>query len=179
MGWLLLGPALGAERAAPILPEHVLRSEHLTAMTNALDPEHGLPVLVMSVETYRLLLPLYSAERQGARTSADGSYMHFRWSTRQVIVLPGLDIAVRPDQMDQPNHLFTGTRRAAEELDVRLPGRGEAVMVLSGDWRGGLFDLAELARREGLAGETQIVPGLIAVSLDLEAYGRALDSGGS
>jgi hypothetical protein len=176
---LLLGSPLGAERAAPILPEQVLRNEHLTAMANALDPERGPPLVVMSVETYRLLLPLYSGERQGARTSADGSFTHFRWGTRQVIVLPGLDVAVRRDQMDQPNHLYTGTRRAAEELDVPLPRGGEAVMVLSGDWRGGVFDLAELARQEGLAGETQIVPGLIAVTLDLEAYGRALEYGGS
>ena len=84
----------------------------------------------MSLETFRLLLPLYSEERQTGRTSADGSFLHFRWGTRDVIVLPGLDIAVRPDQMEQPNHLWAGTRRAAAELDVPLPEDGEPVLVI-------------------------------------------------
>jgi hypothetical protein len=52
------------------------------------------------------------------------------------------------------------------------------VLVLAGDWRQSVFDLAELARQEGLSGETTIVPGLVAIALDLGAYGRALERSG-
>jgi hypothetical protein len=175
---LLLRSPLGAERAEPALAEQVLRTEHVAAMGAALDPLAAPRMVVMSRETFRLLLPLYFEERQTGRTSADGSFLHFRWGTRDVVVLPGLDVAARRDQMEQPNHLWSGTRRAAAELDVALPENGEPVLVLSGSWRQGVFDLAELARQEGLGGETHLVPGLISVSLDLAAYGRALEAAG-
>lgn len=175
---LLLRSPLGAERVEPALAEQVLRTEHVAAMGEALDPRVAPRLVVLSVETFRLLLPLYSQERQTGHASADGSFLHFRWGIRDVIVLPGLDIAVRRDQMEQPNHLWSGTRRAAAEFAVALPANGERVLVLSGSWRQGVLDLAELARQEGLTGETQLVPGLISVSLDLEAYGRALEAAG-
>jgi hypothetical protein len=169
---LLRGP-LGADQVEPSQPEQVLRNEHVAAL-EALDPGRPPRLVVMSVETYRLLLPLFSRERQQARASADGSAMSFRWGERDVIVLPGLDLSVRRDQLDRPNHLWTGTRRAAADLGVALPPDGEQVLILSGDWRASVFDLAELARQEGLSGETQLVPGLVAIALDLNAYGRAL-----
>jgi hypothetical protein len=129
----------------------------------------------MSLETYRLLVPLYALERQRAQVSPDRFLAHFRWGSRDVIVLPGLDIAVRLDQMDQPNHLYTATHRAASGFGVALPENGEPVLVLSGGWQvQGIFELAEMSRRVGLRGTTQSVPGLIALTLDLEAYGRAL-----
>jgi len=172
---LLLRAPLGAERAAPALAEHVVRNEHVAAMAAALDAQKPPRVVVMSVETYRLLLPLYHAERQRARTSPDGLFSHFRWGIRDVIVLPGLDVSVLPEQMGQPNHLYGGTRRAARELDVALPANGQPVLVLSGAWRRSVFELADLARREGLSAPAQMAPSLIAIALDLEAYGRALE----
>jgi len=177
VGGLLLRAPLGADEAEPRQPEQVLRNEHVAAL-EALDPRRPPRLVVMSVETYRLLLPLYATDRQQARTSASGSVMSFRWGERDVIVLPGLDLSVRRDQMERPNHLWTGTLGAADELGVELPRDGEPVLVLSGDWRRSVFDLAELARQEGLSGETQIVPGLVAISLDLGAYGRALERAG-
>jgi len=177
VGGLLLRSPLGADGVEPRQPEQVLRNEHVAAL-EALDAGRPPRLVVMSVETYRLLLPLYATDRQQARTSADGSVTSFRWGERDVIVLPGLDLSVRRDQMERPNHLWTATRRAAADLGVELPRDGEQVLVLSGDWRGSVFDLAELARQEGLSGETQLVPGLVAISLDLDAYGRALERRG-
>jgi hypothetical protein len=177
VGGLLLRAPLGADDVEPRQPEQVLRNEHVAAL-EALDPGRPPRLVVMSVETYRLLLPLYATDRQQARASADGSATSFRWGERDVLVLPGLDLSVRRDQMERPNHLWTGTRRAAAELGLDLPRDGEQVLVLSGDWRGSVFDLAELARQEGLSGETQIVPGLVAISLDLNAYGQALGGSG-
>jgi hypothetical protein len=172
---VLLRSPLGGDLTEPAAREHVLREEHVAAMAEVLDPRSEPRVVVMSLETYRLLVPLYALERQRAQVSPDRFLAHFRWASRDVIVLPGLDIAVRPDQMDQPNHLYTATHRAASGFGVALPENGEPVLVLSGGWQvQGIFELAEMSRRVGLRGTTQSVPGLIALTLDLEAYGRAL-----
>jgi hypothetical protein len=127
------------------------------------------------LETYRLLVPVFALDRQRAQLSPDRLVAHFRWGTRDVIVLPGLDIAVGPSQLDQPNHLYTATRRAAAGFGVALPENGEPVLVLSGGWHvEGIFELAEISHQVGLPGTAESVPGLIALTLDLEAYGRAL-----
>jgi hypothetical protein len=92
-----------------------------------------------------------------------------------VIVLPGADFAAGPDRVDQPNHLYTASRAAAAGFGITLPARGEHVLVLSGGWQvQGIFELAHLSREWGFAGTTMSVPGLIALSLDFEGYGRAL-----
>jgi hypothetical protein len=132
-------------------------------------------VVLMSLETYRLLVPLFARERQGAASSPDRLFAHFRWGARDVIVLPGADFAVGPNQVDQPNHLYSAAHAAAAGFGVTLPDPGDHVLVLSGGWQvQGIFDLANLSRELGFAGTATSVPGLIGLSLDLEAYGRAL-----
>jgi hypothetical protein len=65
---------------------------------------------------------------------------------------------------------------AAAGFGVALPDPGDHVLVLSGGWQvQGIFDLANLSRELGFAGTATSVPGLIGLSLDLEAYGRALE----
>lgn len=175
---IAIGPwasTLAEELRAREVSEHVLREEHVEAMSEVLDPGTEPRVVFMSLETYRLLVPLFIRERQGAETSPDRLFAHFRWGDRDVIVLPGADFAVGPEHVGQPNHLFTAGRAAAAGFGVALPSRGEHVLVLSGGWQvQGVFELANLSRAWDLAGTTTSVPGLIALSLDFEAYGRAL-----
>jgi hypothetical protein len=171
----MLRALLGGDLTEPAAREHVLRQEHVDAMAGVLDPQGAPRVVVMSLETYRLLVPVFALDRQRAQLSPDRLVAHFRWGTRDVIVLPGLDIAVGPSQLDQPNHLYTATRRAAAGFGVALPENGEPVLVLSGGWHvEGIFELAEISHQVGLPGTAESVPGLIALTLDLEAYGRAL-----
>ena len=130
-GFLLRSP-LGGDLLEPAAREQVLREGHLAALSDILDPGSPPRLVVMSFETFRLLVPLYALERQDARLSPDRAFAHFRWGARDVIVLPGLDIAARPDQMNQPNHVVTATHRAAAGFGVALPSGGEPVLVLSG-----------------------------------------------
>jgi hypothetical protein len=174
---IAIGPwasTLAEELRVREVSEHVLREEHVEAMSEVLDPGTKPRVVFMSLETYRLLVPLFIRERQQAETSPDRLFAHFRWGDRDVIVLPGADFAVGPDRVGQPNHLFTAGRAAAAGFGVTLPARGEHVLVLSGGWQvQGIFELANLSREWDLAGTTTSVPGLIALSFDFEAYGRA------
>jgi hypothetical protein len=170
------GATLGAELRAREVGEQVLRQEHVAAMAEILDPRGEPRVVLMSLETYRLLVPLFARERQGAASSPDRLFAHFRWGERDVIVLPGADFAVGPNQVGQPNHLYSAAHVAAAGFGVALPDPGDHVLVLSGGWQvQGIFDLANLSRELGFAGTATSVPGLIGLSLDLEAYGRALE----
>lgn len=175
LGGRLLAPVLDPEERPREISEHVLRQEAVDAMAEVLDPRVDPPVILMSTETYEQLTPLYADARQSAQRSADGRFLWFRWGERDVIVLPSRDFVTRPDQLGLANHLYTGALVAEAESGIELPRGGEPVLVLSGGWRSqGIVDLVELARRVGPLGTTTSVPGLIALYLDLDAYGRAL-----
>lgn len=175
----LLGPVLDPEERPRDTRERVLRTGALAAMADVLDPDAEPFVVLMSTETYQTLMPLYTVQRQTAERSRTGDMLRFRWGARDVIVLPGLDFASRPEEVGQVDHLYTGARLAEREFGVSMPGGGAPVLVLSGGWRfRGMSDLAELARRVGPLGTTSSVPGLIGLYLDLDAYGRALGDPG-
>ena len=174
-GARMLGPVLDPEGRPREISEHVLQEAAVVAMADVLDPQAGPPVVLMSTETYELLTPLYAVERQSAELSGDGELRRFRWGAREVVVLPSRDFVTRPEEMLQLNHLYTGARRAEAEFGIPMPSGGDPVLVLSGGWRSqGMADLADLAGRVGPLGTTQSVPGLVALFLDLDAYGRAL-----
>lgn len=158
------------------ISERVLRVDYLDAMSDVLDPSGTPRLVLMSTETYQLLMPLYTDERQGADASADGLLLHFGWGARDVVVLPDRDFLVLPTELGRPNHLYTAARRATEEFGLAWPPDvGESALVLEAGWRSqGMEDLAELSRRTGFLGSTTYVPGFIAVRLDLAAYARAL-----
>lgn len=175
VGARLLDPVLDPDARPREIAEHVLREQAIDAMAEALDPRTAPTVVLMSTETYELLTPLYTVERQSAERSADGQFLRFRWGERQVVVLPSRDFVSRPDQILQVNHLYTAARLAEADFGMSMPGGGDPVLVLSGGWRSqGMADLAELARSTGPLGTTTSVPGLVALFLDLDAYGKAL-----
>ena len=92
-----------------------------------------------------------------------------------MFVLPNWDFVSRPDQLGLPNHLFTAAQKAAEEFFDVPRSDGEPVLLLAGGWSyEGISDLIELSREFESFGTTSSVPGLIALSLDMDAYARAL-----
>ncbi len=175
LGGSSLGGLLGADSMPPEISEHVLQQGHLDAMSEVLDPQTAPSVVFMSTETYQLLMPLYTSERESAQRSGDGVLVHFEWGTRDVIVIPTRDFTVLPDQVGYPNHLYTVAQKAAVDFPgIGLQGVG-SVLVLAGGWRSqGMADLAELAGGAEPLGSTLSVPGLIAVELDMAAYLRVL-----
>lgn len=170
-----LGSFLGADESPQGVSERVLQTAHLDAMAEALNPRAEPTLVFMSTETYYLLSPLYTVERQTARMSRDGTLMHFVWGSRNMFVLPNWDFVSRPDQLGLPNHLFTAAQKAAEEFFDVPRSDGEPVLLLEGGWSyEGISDLIELSREFESFGTTSSVPGLIALSLDMDAYARAL-----
>jgi hypothetical protein len=175
VGAKMLGPFLDPEDRPREISEHVLLEAAVVAMADVLDPQTEPPVVLMSTETYELLTPLYAVERLSAERSRDGELLRFRWGARDVIVLPSRDFVSRPEELLQVNHLYTAARFAEIEFGVTMPRGGDPVLVLSGGWRSqGMADLVEVAGRAGPLGTTTSVPGLVALFLDLDAYGRAL-----
>lgn len=166
--------ALDSDLRPREISEHVLREPYLAAMADVLDPQERPELVLMSTETYFLLVPLFKAEREMAAESRDGGF-RFSWGARKVVVLPGRDFAALPNELGRPNHVYTAAQRAEADFGVHAPSNGDPVLVLAGGWRSqGVQDLVELSRRFGSFGTTTSVPGLIALSLDLDAYGRAL-----
>jgi hypothetical protein len=169
-----LGSALDSERRPHEISERVLRADYMQAMAPVLDASGPPTLVVMSTETYQLLMPFYTVERQRAERSPDGSLLHFRWGVRDVVVVPDRDFLVLPAQIGSVNHLYTAMERANRDFGVAWPADGR-VLVLAGGWRSqGMEDLAELSRRVGYLGTTTYVPGFIAVRLDLSAYALSL-----
>jgi len=157
------------------ISEHVLREAGVEAMAEVLDPDAEPRLALMSQETYQLLIPLYAVERQSAERSADGELLHFRWGSRDVVVLPGRDFLARPDQLDQANHLYTAAVRSEAAFGLPPVGGGRSALVLAGGWRSqGMADLVDLAGGTGPMGTTLSVPGLVGIYLNWDAYARAL-----
>jgi hypothetical protein len=172
---LALAPVLDPSERPEETTEHVLREAAVEAMAEVLDPSSDPRVVLMSTDTYELLTPLYTAPRQRAERSADGRFLHFRWGVRDVVVLAARDFVVGADQLGRVDHLYTAATVAQVEFGVAMPPPGRPVLVLAGGWRWrGMNDLAELARRTGPLGTTTSVPGLVALQLDLAAFGRAI-----
>ena len=170
-----LGGLLGADTMPPEISEHVLQQGHLEAMREVLDPQAAPSVVFMSTETYQLLMPLYTSEREAARRSSDGVLVHFQWGSRHVIVIPTRDFTVLPNQVDYPNHLFNVAQRAVVEFPEIGLQNMDSILLLAAGWRSqGMADLAEMAGDSGSLGSALGVPGLISVELDMVAYVRAL-----
>ena len=170
-----LGSLLGADGSPQGNDEHVLRTTHVAAMAEALDPLAEPKRVFMSAETYIMLSPLYALERQSARMSQDEMLLHFVWGSRDVFVLRSWEFVSRPDQVDLPHHLYTATQKALEDFPEVPPSDGEPILLLEGGWSyGGISDLIALAGIYGSLGTTISVPGLIALTLDLDAYARVL-----
>lgn len=175
-----LSAALDSDTRPREIAERVLRTDYVHAMADALDPRRPPRLVLMSTETYQLFMPLYTKERERAEASSDGLLLHFRWGSRDVVVLPDRDFLVFPADLGLPNHLYTAARRATAEFAVPWPPDvGQSALVLAAGWRSqGMEDLATLSRRSGPLGTTTSVPGFIAARLDLAAYGRALGVAG-
>ena len=175
LGGQRLGRVLGADRSPREISERVLQTSHLSAMAEVLDPQAEPSLVFMSTETYQMLSPLFALDRQTVRRSQDGMITHVDWGSRDVFVLPHRDFASLPDQVGLPHHLYTAARKAWEEFLDAPRVAGEPVLVLAGGWRSqGMADLVELSRDFESLGTTVSVPGLIALSLDLDAYIRVL-----
>lgn len=170
-----IGSALGSDRAPWAPTDRVLRESELRQMVDVLDPSATPELIVMSAQTFYLLLPFYPGERERATESADGSLFHFPLGGRRVLVSEAWDFTAGPDP-DGRSHLASALEKAARAFpELDLANKDRAVLLIGG-WRPPLVDQLTSASAEGedpFLVSRRSVRGLNAFLLDLPAFRNA------
>ncbi|MBT8488258.1 MAG: glycosyltransferase family 39 protein, partial [Gemmatimonadetes bacterium] len=156
-----IGTVIGADRARWAPTERVLREPYLQAMLPELDPAADPELMVMSDQTFNLLLPFYPAEREQAVFSADSSSFHFPYGERRILVSRTWAFLSLAD--GRPNtDLQSFLQRSDddfEELGLRSRDR---IMFVDGGW--GLPVAVQIqqvaASGSPLVASSRVVPGL-------------------
>jgi hypothetical protein len=165
--------ALGAERAPWSPTDRVLRQSALAQMIDLLDPSASPELMVMGSQTFYLLLPLYTAEREAAVRSPDGTLFHFELGRRRVLVSEAWDLAGGPEPRS-PDHLASVLDRAAAAFPELGLGQVRRATLLAGGWRPPLIDqIAAASAASPFVLSPRSVPGLHAFLLDLPALRAA------
>lgn len=162
-----VGRLIGSE-AAPWAPsDHVLLQDNLTQMVGALDPESGPELIIMSAQTFYLLLPFYPEERESAVFSEDGRLFHFEYGSRRILTTTAWDFTAPPET--------GGTTHIADvlaEADRAFPALGattrDSATLVVGGWRPPFIDeLAARSERVPFLRTSAFVPGLFVFEIDV------------
>ena len=168
---LVAGGPIGDLMRAPDAPwapsDLVLTQDNLTQMVGALDPVEGPPVLVMSAQTFYLLLPFYVQDRESAVFSADSSAFRFAYGDRQVLASAAWDFSTRPGV---PATVGLGDFLQTAEFafpELGLDGTLDA-MLLIGGWRPPFVrEFGALAEEHDFVRAGNSVPGLFGFIVDV------------
>lgn len=170
------GRLLGAEQAALPVIDRVLEREPLTRMVAALDPQAEPDLMIMSAQTFYLLLPFYASERNRAVFAPDSSAFHFPYGAREILTGWSWNLTAGPDP-DAPDHLVGMLERAdAEFPELGISDRRFAALFVGG-WLPPLInELNHLSSAERpIIVSQQFTPGLFAFVLNLRALRAAFD----
>lgn len=125
--------------------EQVIRQSDLAPLiTSQLDPEVGPTTILMTEQSYNLLMPLYAEQRENALMSADSTLFGFPYGNRIVVVARKWD--------------WDGVEDALETLSAvsSVPGTpvssDDPVLVVAGGWGSLLFSgIPRLEEREAMS----------------------------
>ncbi len=127
------GAALGRGAESPMArsnatEEKVLRRVDLAALTvERLDPDRGPGLILMSEQSYNLMMPLFAGARRAGPPSADADLFRFRHGTREVVVLRQWDWSGISDVQS----VLERIAGAAPEPAGSLP---DEILVVAGGW---------------------------------------------
>lgn len=191
-----VGSALGMARAPWAPTDRVLRQDDLASVVDVLDPASGPELLVMSGQTYYLLLPFYPGEREEAVFSADSSAFHFPYGRRRALVSQAWNFSAReiaPPESDEAPSGEAGVPPASDPVHaprgdfaafLRLAGRefpeldvagAETAVLLVGGWRPTFVDeIRRLGEGGSFLRSSRNVPGLHVFVLDGQALASAV-----
>lgn len=170
-----LGTLIGSDRTRWAPTERVLRESYLQAMLPELDPNGEPELMVMSDQTFNLLLPFYPAQREEAVFSADSSAFHFPYGDRRILVSRSwafLSLENGPSPTDLREFIRSADREFAA-LGIRQRDR---LLFVDGGW--GLpvaVQIQQAAPRRPLVVSSRVVPGLHAFVV---RTGELLGTGG-
>lgn len=169
----LAGPI--ADIRAPVpAPEHVITRARVGEMVDLLDPSNAREPIVMGMQTYYLLLPLYIGEREQSVSAPDARLFHFRLGDRPVIVSEAWTLSAAGQRDD--DHLHVLLERAASAFPELGLDDATRVAFFTGGWRSPVIDEIRGAHeRSPFIVSQRSVPGLWAFLLDLPAFRVALD----
>jgi len=182
-----VGDLIGMERGRLPQTERILRQDDLTRMVAALDPTAEPELIVMSSQTFYLLLPFYPSERESASFTSDEASFHFQYGERRILVSTAWDFTVREDadgtRRPNQNGVFDAPIGSfLEAADDAFPGlamgeRDDAVLLVGGWPPDFLGELQTLAEQADFVRSWQSVPGLFAFQIGLQPLGEALEIG--
>jgi Dolichyl-phosphate-mannose-protein mannosyltransferase len=168
-----VGDLIGASRAPWAPPDRVLRQDNLTRIVDVLDPSSGPELMLMSAQTFYLLLPFYPEEREEARYSPDGTVSHFSYGEREVVASTAWDFSIQtgPTAPGDLGRFVTTALDAFPDLDMET----RSATLLVGGWRPGFVDeLRALAADEPFLRTSESVPGLFVFGLEMSPLISAL-----
>lgn len=135
------------------LEEHLIRASELAPLiVQRLDPEGEPKTIVMTDQTYNVLMPLYAGERADMELSADSTLFRFSYGSREIVVFRTWDWGGVED-----------LARRLEGIPGSLPSidwDGESpVLVVVGGWGSTLLPHMLRLAREGIVTEMSAAPG--------------------
>lgn len=165
-----IGTFMGADRARWAPTERVLRDSYLRAMLPELDPSSEPELMVMSDQTFNLLLPFYPAERENAVFATDSSAFHFAYGERRILV--SRTWAFLSLENGRPATDFQSfLQRSADDFQELGLRRRDRLMFVDGGWGLPVAVQIQQATSSGspLVVSSRIVPGLHSFVLRTEA----------
>jgi hypothetical protein len=112
--------------------EQVVKRRDLAPLVlGELDPAEGAPTILMTEQSYNLLVPLYADRREDVRTAPDSSALAFSYGARTIVVARRWDW----DDVEQ----LDGTLASALAIPGVAPGTAGPLAVVAGGWGTALF----------------------------------------
>lgn len=174
-----VGRWLGLRQTPGAAPERVLRTADVERMRDVLAPDGRPELVVMSRQTFHLLLPLYPSGWEDAQVAPDGSAMSFPIGGRRIVAARGWELRAIPGVGGDTSPLIDVLSTADREFGRTDGERGASALVLAGGWEFAIMaDLRSLEGPEPVLRSAREVPGLAAAELDVGAYRRALEASG-
>jgi len=174
-----VGRWLGLRQTPGAAPERVLRTDDVERMRDLLDPDGRPELVVMSRQTFHLLLPLYPSGWENAQVAPDSSAMSFRIGGRRIVAARGWELRAIPAVAGDTSPLIDVLSTAEREFGRTDGERDASALVLAGGWEFAIMaDLRSLEGPEPVLRSAREVPGLAAAELDVGAYRRALEASG-
>lgn len=177
-----VGSALGMDRAPWAPTDRVLRRADVARMLEILEPTSEPELVLMSAQTFYLLIPFWAAHREQAAYSADSTAFHFPYGRRQVVVSTAWDFALSAptDGMNEsapPGDLGAFLETTRRTFPLVAPTERERAVILVGGWRPPFVDrLGAASSGHPFIHSVLNVPGLYAFDVDPEEMMEVLDS---
>jgi hypothetical protein len=144
--------------------------------------ELGSPgIVLMSVQTYCVLMPELHRERNAMKMSGDGTIGWFRWGSRTAVVMQAWVFRSSRESIGQADNLYTFVQNVDDQLPVLELGRQHKALLLLGEWSTIMPTIERFKDgppgARALIGLNSFVPGFAALEFDIARYCAIVSEG--